>query len=176
MPFDSDQLSRMRALAGSEGSALSREHFDPGHFTASAFVVSPSAEHLLLVNHKKLGMWLQPGGHIEASDRDPVDAALRELREETGLNKFVVKSRLFDIDVHKIPAWGSTPAHFHHDLRVLVQAASVDVIGEDDVSEARWFPLSEIAQSGDLLSGGRGTDDSVRRVARFLLDAHGASR
>jgi 8-oxo-dGTP pyrophosphatase MutT (NUDIX family) len=176
MPFDPTHLSRMCSLAKSEGSALCREHFDPGHFTASAFVLSPSAEHLLLVDHIKLGMWLQPGGHIEVSDPDPVAAALRELHEETGLGEYVVKSRLFDIDVHQIPAWGSTPAHFHHDLRVLVQAVSEEVVGASDVNEARWFSLREIVQSRDVLSGGRGTDESVRRAASFLRSGRGKIR
>ena len=52
------------------------------HFTATAFVVRGDAT--LLHWHKRLAQWMPPGGHIEA-DEEPAEAALREVREETGL-------------------------------------------------------------------------------------------
>ena len=64
---------------------LSRGHFTPGHLTASAFVVSPDDE-LLLIFHRKLGIWVQPGGHIEPGDESLLDAARREVAEEVGLD------------------------------------------------------------------------------------------
>ena len=57
------ELSRMIELAQSGEESLRRDAFSPGHFTASAFVLSPRRDQLLLILHKKLGLWLQPGGH-----------------------------------------------------------------------------------------------------------------
>ncbi len=162
----------MQTLAGSEHSTLARDHYSPGHFTASAFVLSPSRDQLLLIRHKKLGLWLQPGGHIESTDRDVLSAATREVREETGLSQLVVESPLFDLDVHEIPAWQDTPAHLHHDIRALLIAQDLAVEGADDAAEARWFPLQELADSLGELAAGYATDESVRRVARRLLTLH----
>ena len=62
----------------------SRNHFQPGHITASAFVIDPVAQQLLLHHHKRLGRWLQMGGHLEPGE-SPRTAALREASEESGL-------------------------------------------------------------------------------------------
>src|SRR6476659_4087444 len=75
---------RMLALCGAS-EPFSRAAFTPGPFTASAFVLSPDRRRLLVVFHRKLGRWLQPGGHIEPSDASIVDAARREVEEETGV-------------------------------------------------------------------------------------------
>ena len=58
------------------------------HFTASAFVLNDRRE-VLLVHHRKLGVWLYPGGHIEPGET-PDDAALRGVREETGIEAVMV--------------------------------------------------------------------------------------
>ncbi len=60
------------------------------HFTATGFVVDGSRT--LLHWHKRLQQWMPPGGHIEA-DEDPVQAVLREIREETGLVTEVISTR-----------------------------------------------------------------------------------
>jgi 8-oxo-dGTP diphosphatase len=57
------------------------------HFTVTGFVVD--GERTLLHWHRKLRMWLPPGGHVDA-DEDPVQAVLREVREETGITAEVV--------------------------------------------------------------------------------------
>lgn len=161
-------LEAMAKLARSSSAALSRENYEPGHFTASAFVVSPCRRELLLIRHKKLGMWLQPGGHIEATDRDLVAAARREAQEETGLGDLTLMKPFFDVDVHEIPAWGESPAHLHHDVRSLFVSDVRHVAGADDAAEARWFAFERIAESRSTLVDGVGTDESVRRVARAL--------
>ncbi len=75
-----EQLSRQ-----SDNQVIDRKNF-LGHFTASTFVVSKSTYHVALVHHNFLGKYLQPGGHIDESDSSPLDAAQRELQEETGIN------------------------------------------------------------------------------------------
>lgn len=158
----------MLALAGSERAAFFRDTFDPGHFTASAFVLSPDGTRLLLIFHRKLRMWLQPGGHIEPTDRDLVEAARREVTEETGLDELCLEDPMFDIDVHRIPAFGETPAHLHHDVRCVMVASRLEVRAGDDVSDARWFNIQTVASSTNQLADGFGTDESVRRVAARL--------
>ena len=72
-------------------------------FTASVYIVKD--DHILLHKHKKLGRWLQPGGHIEL-DEDPNQAALREVKEETG----------FDVELFGGPRLPAQPTDGTHDL------------------------------------------------------------
>ena len=153
---------RMLALLGESG-AFGREHFVPGHFTASAFVLSPERDALLLIFHKKLSLWLQPGGHVEPGDPSILAAARREVAEEVGLHDLVVvgeESALFDIDIHPIPARKDEPAHEHFDVRFLLQAASRAFSESDEVAGARWGPLAERAEAT--------SDESVLRAARKI--------
>jgi 8-oxo-dGTP pyrophosphatase MutT (NUDIX family) len=168
-------LSAMRRLLSTHCRAMSRSNFEPGHFTASGFVVSPDQTSLLLIRHKKLGMWLQPGGHIEPTDAGFVEAALREVLEETGVADVLILDRLFDIDVHEIPAYFEQPKHQHFDLRVLLQAETEQIAAGVDVADACWFSIEKLATSAGPLADGLDTDHSVREVARRLL-AGAASR
>ena len=110
-------LPRMRALLARDPlGALSGRALE-AHFTASAFLLRADGAPLALY-HKKLQRWLQPGGHIEWSDRSPLDAALREAREETGLLDLKPLSpHPIDLDIHRIPERGAHAAHDHYDLR-----------------------------------------------------------
>src|SRR5262249_25679492 len=128
---------RMLALCDSP-EPFSRTAFTPGHFTASAFVLSPDRRRLLVVFHRKLGRWLQPGGHIEPVDASIIDAARREVEEETGVHGTIAAaSGVFDIDVHDIPARRDEAAHEHFDLRVLLVAPEVAVVANDEVEAVR---------------------------------------
>ena len=158
---------RCSDLLGSREDPFRRSHFEPGHFTASAFVLSPDGADLLLIHHRKLGRWLQPGGHFEASDRDVFVAARREVLEETGLRGLQLPSEsLFDVDVHAIPALGDEPLHEHFDLRLLFRSPTETLNAGPEVKDARWFALSDIT---DTLS-----DESVMRAIRKISTA-GAS-
>jgi 8-oxo-dGTP pyrophosphatase MutT (NUDIX family) len=158
---------RMVELTHATGS-LGREHVAPGHFTASAFVLSPDEDSLLLILHSKLKMWLQPGGHIDAEDVDVVAAARREVAEETGLGDDDLEivagvGPLLDLDIHPIPAnprKGEGP-HKHFDVRVLLRATTLQITAGSDAQDARWVRLAEVEDAG--------TDDSVRRAVRKLI-------
>ena len=98
---EKDFRTAMLELLKAGPNSFSRDHFLPGHFTASAFVLSPSSDALLLIFHGKLHRWLQPGGHIEPNDPNVLKAAMREVAEETGLVQVQpVGSGLFDVDIH----------------------------------------------------------------------------
>lgn len=165
-----DELQRMRSLATRSDAVLTRGQFMPGHFTASGFILSPDRSALLLILHKKLKLWLQPGGHIELGDESWQAAVRREVLEETGVSHLHVLHDLVDIDIHTIPANSNEPAHQHFDLRTLFLASNIEVQASNEVASARWFRLGDLAKSsGGILEAGVGTDESVRRVARAAL-------
>lgn len=153
--------SRMLELLAQGERAFNRENYRPGHFTASAFVIDETGERVLLVHHKKLGRWLQPGGHVEPTDHDVVAAARREVTEETGASALTaLDAGLFDLDIHEIPSWGDKPAHLHFDVRCLFRADRAELAPNDEVVDVRWVELAELARKTD--------DESVLRVARKL--------
>ena len=137
-----------------------RESFHPGHFTASAFVLSPERDALLLILHAKLGLWLQPGGHVEPGDPSMEVAARREVAEETGLTALAPDTRILDVDVHRIPSRKADPGHEHFDVRFLLRATTLDHAASDEVHGSRWVKLTELA----AVTG----DESVLRAARKL--------
>jgi 8-oxo-dGTP pyrophosphatase MutT (NUDIX family) len=108
---------------------------DPTHVTGSAVVVSPFG--VLLHRHKKLGIWLQPGGHLEPSET-PWDAARREAMEETGLEFEPWSSvpPLLHLDVH---AGGG--GHTHLDLRYLLTVSGEETPRppEGESPLVQWF-------------------------------------
>ncbi len=142
-----DEASHDFALGvlGNERPMWPRSEFEPGHFTASAFVVSPDEASLLLIHHAKLARWLQPGGHIEHHDATVEAAARREVLEETGLGKLrVLGTGLIRIDVHEIPERSSEPKHMHLDLGLGFQATH-GVIGPiTEVLDARWVAFENL--------------------------------
>ena len=139
---------------------FSREN-PQGHVTGSAVVARPDGSAFLLVHHRKLERWLQPGGHSDPEDRTVFDTALREVREETGADSLVAGNagRVLDVDVHPIPARGSEPAHLHFDLRYLVVFQGEAGPGEpQEVSGIAWFSLEEALSAG--------VDESLARTLR----------
>ena len=152
---------RMLELLGSSGDPFSRNHFQPGHFTASGFILSPDSQSLLLIHHRKLDRWLQPGGHVDPQDTDLFAAACREVCEEVGIDGVSVAGEgIFDLDIHPIPARKTDPAHEHFDVRFLLRAESMDFKRNDETHDAAWTPLGELTQ--------RMTDPAELRVIRKL--------
>ncbi len=105
------------------------------------------------MHHRKLDRWLQPGGHGARGERDASVVALREAREETGIEVLRLHNeapRPVDVDVHEIPAREGEPAHQHLDLRYLAIApeGAKLVRSETEAIELRWFRWDQLAELG----------------------------
>ena len=135
----------------------------PGHVTASAWVTTPDASRAVLVHHRRLGRWLQPGGHTDG-EPEVHRVALREAQEETGvwdLRLVVPAGGLvpLDLDVHAIPPHGDDPEHLHYDVRFWVHAEPGAAVRTSAESlDVRWVDVGELAALTD--------EESVLRLAR----------
>jgi 8-oxo-dGTP pyrophosphatase MutT (NUDIX family) len=128
--------------------------------TASVWIISNSnPKKLLLVHHKKMGKWQQPGGHVDLFE-NPVEAAVREVREETGLDiGFLLKQiRPIDEDASFLPIPdffmeqtifpnADQPKHFHLDINYVVRIPEQEVsLNEKETHGIGWFTKEEIAE------------------------------
>ena len=122
-----------------------RDCCDDGHVTGSALVVDRTATRVLLTHHAKVGRWLQLGGHADG-DPDPLAVACREAVEESGLAVTPLLDDIIDLDIHgpSTPR-GRNPAHFHYDVRFLLQARHSEAFTVTAESLAlRWVPFDEV--------------------------------
>jgi 8-oxo-dGTP pyrophosphatase MutT (NUDIX family) len=134
-----------------------------GHLTASALIVDADCERALLTHHKKLGRWLQLGGHCDG-DANLAGVALREAFEESGIDGLAVLPAPIDLDIHPIPARANEPEHLHYDTRfVVIAPRGAREVLSDESHALRWFTPREL----DAID----TDDSVRRLFRLVFGA-----
>lgn len=147
----SERHAVLRRQLGDGDDIHSRSTF-PGHVTTSAFILDGAGERVLLIHHRSLSRWLQPGGHYEVPETLEA-SALREAYEETGveglsLDPWHRASGLpIDIDSHVIPArpQKGEPEHWHHDIRFVVRTKEECV--RPDLSEvhgAEWRAVTEL--------------------------------
>ncbi len=117
-----------------------------GHITGSAWVID-SAARVLMMHHKKLDKWLQPGGHCDG-EFDVMNVAKREVVEETGLEDLSLLSpEILDIDKHYIPPKGAEPEHFHFDIRFIFKANHPEkIIKNEESNDLKWFTDTKLNQ------------------------------
>ncbi|MET9470497.1 MULTISPECIES: NUDIX hydrolase [unclassified Streptomyces] len=161
-PEEKGTLSPLSDLLGLGVDVTSRKEFR-GHVTAGAVLVN-DVHQVLHIHHLALDKWLLPGGHLEVQDETLLQAALRELTEETGVKPTAVDTVCpgpIHIDVHPIPANESKgePAHQHFDFRYLFRTPSAGMLAlqAEEVTAFSWRSVEEIY------------DETLRqRVARAL--------
>lgn len=130
---------------------------DPVHVTGSAIVLDGRG-HTLLHRHKRLGLWLQPGGHVDPGE-SPAEAAARETVEESGLPVRHPDGGplLVNVDVHE-----GGRGHLHLDLRYVLEADGdapfAPAAGES--RDIRWIDVADIESWGD-----RSVSEAVRAAA-----------
>ena len=140
-----------------------------GHLTGSALVVDATGERTLLMLHRKLGRWFQPGGHADGDTNLPA-VALREAQEETGIDGLTVVIPAIDVDVHRVEPPKEAP-HLHLDTRYLVLAPPGGLEHANEESLAlRWVRESELdALDPPIDAGTRRLVHRGLAVARTLI-------
>ncbi len=120
-------------------------HGDPTHVTASGIVVGRRG--VLLLLHRRLHRWLQPGGHVDPGE-SPEEAAVRECREETGLPVCHDPTGpvLLHVDAHR-----AAQGHVHLDLRYLLRGPDLPPDPPPGESQqVAWFTWDEAAGLADV--------------------------
>jgi 8-oxo-dGTP pyrophosphatase MutT (NUDIX family) len=132
-----------------------------GHITASGWVVDGSREQALLMHHRKLDRWFQPGGHCDG-DSEVIQVAKKEVEEETGIHGQLVFDGIFDVDIHTIPANSKEAEHLHYDIRFLFEAdPKQPLLINEEFQSLKWINLIEIEKYNH--------SDSILRMVRKAI-------
>lgn len=155
-PFleESAMLERTRSFVISHESCFDRA-LAIGHVTGSSWVINPARTHALMLLHRKLNVWLQPGGHADG-DADICNIAMKETSEESGIELNQIKllsTDVFDIDIHTIYANQYESRHIHYDIRFLLEIDdTLPVPGNSESHQIAWIPLPEILRFNNYRS------------------------
>lgn len=149
-------VDRVKAFIAAHPDHLQRSQ-PAGHLTGSAWLADPTGRQVLLTHHRKLGIWVQLGGHADG-DPDLLAVALREAHEESGIRVIdAVSPAIFDLDIHPIPARGSEPAHHHYDVRFALRAGERRFVVGDESHDLAWVTIDRLAE--------KTTEPSLLRMA-----------
>lgn len=142
-PEDKAELAELVRILDEAGDGIASRKEFRGHVTAGAVLLRPDGR-VLTIEHRALNRWLLPGGHVEDEDKTLVQAALRELAEETGIEAAAVTLAAplpLHVDAHAIPAnpLKGEPEHQHFDFRFLFRTTADEIeLQEEEVSAASW--------------------------------------
>ncbi len=153
-PADASQESLRHAFLGflAAREDTCRRECAAGHITASAVLLDADAEHVLLTLHPRVGRWLQLGGHCEPGDETLAAAALREAREESGIDDLVIDPIPVHLDVHPITCSLGVPTR-HFDVRFAVRAPrGAQPVQSDESDDLRWWPVNSLPEGSEDLT------------------------
>lgn len=108
------------------------------HLTASALVVDPTRDLILLCLHGRIGRWVQLGGHCEPGDDTLAAAALREAREESGIDGLVIGPEPIGLDMHPVRCRFGPSAHYDVRYAVLAPPGAEPVCSAES-KDLAWF-------------------------------------
>lgn len=149
-----DHWRDIRTLIDNHPDCFYRTHFDPGHITGSALLLSADGTRVLMNHHKFLNIWICFGGHADG-ETNILQVALREAIEESGIDDIEpVRTTIFDVDVHAIPPnpKKNEPAHKHFDIRYLLRvrnAVNENFAKSDESVNLRWCSYDEARKLAD---------------------------
>lgn len=129
--------------------AMSRD-CHPDHLTASVLIVSADHGRVLLTLHARLQRWLQTGGHCEPGDLTLADAALREGREESGIETLAIDPVPVLLSLHEVPSCGPIRPSHHLDVQFVAVAPpdALEVVSDESDALA-WFAVDELPAGAD---------------------------
>ncbi|HKJ86343.1 MAG TPA: NUDIX hydrolase [Spirochaetia bacterium] len=166
-PEDERTVTRFLALLSHGEPAFHRDHM-PGHFTASALVLDRELTRVLLTHHRKLDIWIQLGGHADGQ-ADLLSAALREAREESGIERIdVAHPAIVDLDIHPIPPHGRESGHDHFDVRYAFYAdPTAPLIVSDESHDLAWVAIERLSDFSDEESLHRAVERALKTVTQL---------
>ena len=158
--YPNEDLSKLLLLLGhnmdNKSNLFNRKNFE-GHITASGYIYALKTSKLLLLEHKALNKYLQPGGHVEVIDDSIIDTARREIKEETGLSNLKninIDEDVdvpFDINSHFIPEneKKKEEGHYHHDFRYLFVVENEEnvILDSNESNNYEWIDINTILDS-----------------------------
>ncbi len=144
-PFPEEGAHAWRGCQALQSMECCYHREGPGlHITASTWVINPQGTATLLLLHRKIGEWFQPGGPADGEE-NVLKVAVRECCEETGLPPSalrVLTPRIFDVDIHRVSPRRREPAHEHLDIRFLLESDDrLPLQGNRESLAIRWVPL-----------------------------------
>jgi 8-oxo-dGTP pyrophosphatase MutT (NUDIX family) len=120
----------------------------PAHVTASALVLDPASDQVLLTLHPKVGRWLQLGGHCETGDATLAAAALREATEESGLAGLELSPAPVALDRHDVACGGALGVHLDVQYVARARAGRDHRISAESL-DLQWFDADALPAPAD---------------------------
>lgn len=147
-PVEAGLIARFRNFVTMHERCFERDLWT-GHVTGSAWLVNSTRDAVLLTHHRKLGRWLQLGGHSDGN-ADALAVSIAEAEEESGLAVRALAPWAFDLDIHEIPARKQDPAHFHFDVRFALQVVGSEAFRVSPESlDLAWVPIEQLSDYTD---------------------------
>ena len=143
-PSEKENIVKTLHLLINDNDCFKRTNWH-GHFTASAWIIDKSRKWILMTHHRQLNIWLQLGGHAE-DNINLLEVALKEAKEESGINNFnIISENIFDLDIHKIPKYCSSPEHLHYDVRFILEADKLEKLSiSNESNDLAWIKVEDV--------------------------------